>query len=142
MNKVSMKHNKIASMILILAVFTVNACQAKKTNTSAPVGKKEQVATIVAATLSAYSSLTPKLIETPIPTEIPLESTTYVNESYGFSFDYPSTWIVTETIVPKGTRLTHRSFNRFDAGSDDNDTLIIEVAKGSEWLLEITAGKP
>jgi len=141
MNKVPMKYNKITGMILILVVFTVSACQAKEVNTSAPIGNNNQVATIVAATMSVYPSLTPELTQTPIPTETSPESMTYVNKSYGFSFDYPSLWMVMETIVPKGTHLTHRSFNRFDVGSDDYDTLIVEVAKGSEWILEITARK-
>ncbi|NOT04937.1 MAG: hypothetical protein HOP27_10105 [Anaerolineales bacterium] len=131
MKKSILKNSKRICVILPLMLFAISACQTKVV-TNAP---DDQISTIVASTMSAYSSVTPE------PTEIHSVSKTYANEVYGFAFDYPQTWNVTETIVPKGTRLFERSFHRFDAGSDDYDELIVEVAKGSEWILEIIARK-
>jgi hypothetical protein len=140
MNKVALTHKRI-SMMLFLLIFAMSACQPKEESIPTPIGNIDQVATIVAATLSAYPSVTPEPTQPPIPTEILPKSMTYINESYGFAFEYPSTWNVAETIVPMGTHLFQRSFNRFDAGSDDYDTLIVEASKGSEWILEIVASK-
>jgi hypothetical protein len=124
---------------MIIILIMISACA----NPPSPQMSQDQikaVATIVAATMSAHSTSILESTNTLIPTETPPASLLYVNETYGIAFDYPPTWTVAETIIPKGTRLTQRSFNRFDAGSD-NDELVVEVTKASEWMLEIIATK-
>ncbi len=137
MKKSILKISKRICGLLPLLLFAISACQTK-VDTHAT---DDQISTIVASTMSAYPSVTPEPKDTPITVETLPGSMTYSNEIYGFAFEYPSTWNISETIVPKGTRLFERSFHRFDAGSDDYDELIVEVAKGSEWILEINARK-
>ena len=99
------------------------------------------------AVAQIQASLTQTAEAANTPTSIPTSTATlpelmeHVSETYGFAFEYSPTWSVTETILPMGTRLNQRSFNRFGAGSDKHDELVVEVTKGSEWILEIVATK-
>ena len=64
---------------------------------------------------------------------------TYVNEAYGFAFDYPPGWEVIETIVPKGTRYVQLSNGRYAVGSEKYDVLVVDAVYGPDWTLEINA---
>ena len=77
--------------------------------------------------------------ETPAPTAP--DFLTYTNHEYGIAFDYPPSWSITETSVPQGTQLGERSLNRFDSNNEFSGMFLIEVKKGTDWILEIKARK-
>ncbi len=77
----------------------------------------------------------------PPSTGLPAGYQTYANAGYGFAFDYPSGWQVTENILPPGTELTLRSHGRYDVRSGDHELLLVEAANGPDWILEIAVRK-
>jgi hypothetical protein len=118
---------------LILVAF-FSACQGGISPTSTLIRDQHLVETIVAATLGALPSATPAWTPTP-------SLQTYSNPDYGFAFDYRSGWQVTETYVPVGGKLSQRSLNRVDINAFEREVLVVDLGKGSEWILEFVATK-
>ena len=142
MNGMLLKSRNIwIGLTLSLVSIIFSACQADIDVVSTPTTNQDLVATMVAATLTAWPSSTPKPTATQIPTGNLPGPLTYVNATYGFAFDYSQGWHVTETIVPAETRLTDRSLGRFDIEAGDSDFLLVDAVKGSDWILEIDARK-
>jgi hypothetical protein len=120
---------------LILVAFFFSACQGGISPNSTPTTNQNLVGTIVAATLTAFPTPTPQ------PSLIPTSPSIYSNEVYGFAFEYSPGWQVTETYVPVGSKLSQRSLNRVDINAFEREVLVVDLAKGSEWILEFVATK-
>jgi hypothetical protein len=133
MNGKSSKNQQIKIVLVFLLVsLFFTACQVVNIPTAAPTTNIDVVGTMVAATLTALPSATPQFTSTQ-------SSQTYSNPDYGFAFDYPPGWEVTETVVPPGTTLSNRSMHRYDINVTNEPILLIDLMKGADWILELVA---